>query len=621
MNEIDSRLELLLKQYFPGWKAEKLLGSGSYGRVYRIYRENAGERYHSALKWIEYPRDPQEIRTLEAQGLSSDEIKAYYAKTAVALQREISILVRLKANSHIVSIEDHYVIDRDEGGFDLLIRMEELTPLSELIKSLTVRDAVKLGRDVCTALVDCATESIVHRDIKPDNIFRNHLGSYKLGDFGVAKHLYASEAAYSQKGTPLYMAPEVVNGESYDARADIYSLGLVLYKLLNAQRLPFEPAGRMPLPDEQSAARQKRIKGEKFPPPSQADEELGEVILKACAFDPEDRYSSAAEFLEALEGVDLSFDGDNPLIINEASAPREKDVQGETVNLATQNVRPKDDDEVQSGWIHKTGGDDETEIIDEFPPDTPPTPPDPPPEPESEPPKKHKTPYIIAAVIALIVIAVAGYLIFRPGAKGITNIEYTKNSIKSVLTWKGGKAPWSVQGENYGTLVCDSPKAELYLMPGAQYNFTITDADGLTATAAVNAPAEKKWDGEVNVFSARLYRYKVSPGETPETASSPRAAEAVSYSSEIGKEKQDGYFVLFRCVNPGADVSAECVITGGKQPVYQVITLPYAAQKEGGAVYISLNEALTELPENSEMVKLNVYIDSQTLYSGEWNIQ
>ena len=165
MNEIDTRLELLLRQYFPGWKVEKQLGSGSYGRVFRIFRENAGETFYCALKWIEYPRDPREINALEAKGWSTDEIKAYYSKTALALKREISILDRLKGNSHIVSIDDHYVIDRDEGGFDLLIRMEELTPLPEIIKTLTIRDAVKLGKDVCEALIDCGTENIVHSDI------------------------------------------------------------------------------------------------------------------------------------------------------------------------------------------------------------------------------------------------------------------------------------------------------------------------------------------------------------------------------------------------------------------------------------------------------------------------
>lgn len=85
----------------------------------------------------------------------------------------------------------------------------------------------------------CQCQNIIHRDIKPENIFVSRFGEFKLGDFGIARELDRSMSGLSKKGTFSYMAPEMYKGEEYDARVDIYSLGIVLYKLCNHNRLPF----------------------------------------------------------------------------------------------------------------------------------------------------------------------------------------------------------------------------------------------------------------------------------------------------------------------------------------------------------------------------------------------
>lgn len=90
------------------------------------------------------------------------------------------------------------------------------------------------------ALEYCQCQNIIHRDIKPENIFVSRFGEFKLGDFGIARETgSALRADYPKKGTFSYMAPEMYKGEEYDARVDIYSLGIVLYKLCNHNRLPF----------------------------------------------------------------------------------------------------------------------------------------------------------------------------------------------------------------------------------------------------------------------------------------------------------------------------------------------------------------------------------------------
>ena len=94
---------------------------------------------------------------------------------------------------------------------------------------------------MCNALELCEKRGIIHRDIKPDNIFINDNGDYKLGDFGVARQLEKSSTFMSRRGNQAYMAPEVYKGEWYGEKADIYSLGLVLYRLLNNSRIPFMP--------------------------------------------------------------------------------------------------------------------------------------------------------------------------------------------------------------------------------------------------------------------------------------------------------------------------------------------------------------------------------------------
>jgi len=108
-------------------------------------------------------------------------------------------------------------------------------------------------------------------------------------------------------GTYKYMAPEVYNNQPYGTSADIYSLGLVLYWLLNERRMPF-----MPLPPEklkhgmEEESRNRRFSGEPLPPPAHGSEKLKKIVLKACAYNPADRYSSAAEMLQDLNGNDNS---------------------------------------------------------------------------------------------------------------------------------------------------------------------------------------------------------------------------------------------------------------------------------------------------------------------------
>jgi len=173
---------------------------------------------------------------------------------------------------------------------------------------MTRNDIVSLGLDLCTALDICSKRGIIHRDIKDENIFVNEDGIFKLGDFGIAMNLVRGGWTAAMLGTPHFMVPEVFHGEPYGAQVDLYSLGIVLYRLLHHGRLPCMPPYPAPvLGTDGALALQRRMRGEEFPPPDQADGRLADVVLKACAYRATDRYGSAAEMKIDLLKVAKDF--------------------------------------------------------------------------------------------------------------------------------------------------------------------------------------------------------------------------------------------------------------------------------------------------------------------------
>ena len=296
---------------FGKWYITKQLGAGSYGKVFEIQRTDAldGTVYRGALKAITIPSSPEELQSvLDEDGLDRQGASSYFRETVVALNREIALMNKVKGHSNIVSYEDHDVIEHTDGiGWDILIRMELLTPISQYFKQFDTipRQAVlRLGIDLCRALEVCEKYSIIHRDIKPANIFISDTGDFKLGDFGVARTASASTGASTFAGTVNYMAPEVFRREKYTASVDTYSLGLVMYQLLNGRRMPFFPQPpQVPTPDILRTAQERRLAGEPLPQPVYADPQLAAVVLKACAPAPADRFADPTQMRRALEAL------------------------------------------------------------------------------------------------------------------------------------------------------------------------------------------------------------------------------------------------------------------------------------------------------------------------------
>lgn len=294
-----------INQIWPEWHTVELIGRGAFGEVYKAKREKLGEIFYSAVKVIRIPREEGEVREMLADGHTSQSIRYYYESIARGLMNEIKVMEVLKSAGNVVNIEEFDVREREDGiGWEAFIRMELLRNLNEYRqgREMSQEEIVKLGSDICEALVCCEKSRIIHRDIKPSNIFVDVYGNFKLGDFGIARQMERTQSTLSQKGTEMYMAPEVRYGESGSSyNVDLYSLGLVMYRLLNGNRMPFEPADKEMISfQEREDALARRLRGEKLPLPEKADPALGRIIVKACEADRNKRYQSAEEMKEDL---------------------------------------------------------------------------------------------------------------------------------------------------------------------------------------------------------------------------------------------------------------------------------------------------------------------------------
>jgi predicted Ser/Thr protein kinase len=255
-----------LAPHFPQLEILSCLGRGGMGVVYRA-RQKSLNRIVA-------------LKLLAPERASDSEFAARFEKEALALAA--------LNHPHIVGVYD----SGQAGGFFYL--------LMEFVDGVNLRQAMRGGRftpeqalaivpPVCEALQYAHEHGIVHRDIKPENLLLDKEGRVKIADFGIAKligetsgDVAPASAAYSvAAGTPQYMAPEQATAGKVDHRADIYSLGVVLYELLT---------GELP--------------GAKLQPPSQRvqiDVRLDEIVLRALETKPEMRFQSAVDFRTRVE--------------------------------------------------------------------------------------------------------------------------------------------------------------------------------------------------------------------------------------------------------------------------------------------------------------------------------
>ena len=289
------------------WTIIEEIGHGAYGTVYRAERIFGEQIYTSAIKVIEI--DPQDdINWSLLSRVSEERKQAHYKHRKEKYEREIKVLNDLEGQPHIVSIKDFEIVEApDHSLLQIFIQMELLTGLQAYANTcgMEEEDIIRMGLDLCDALICCKNHEIIHRDIKPNNIFvkNGRPATFKLGDFGVA--ISTDNSKTTMAGTPRYLAPEIVKGSKQAShQTDLYALGLVLYELSNQGKPPYTPQDKEIISDYMyQEILQRRLKSRHLPPPATASAPLARIILKACAFDPNERYKDAEEMQRDLARI------------------------------------------------------------------------------------------------------------------------------------------------------------------------------------------------------------------------------------------------------------------------------------------------------------------------------
>ncbi|MCX4682139.1 serine/threonine protein kinase [Streptomyces sp. NBC_01433] len=211
------------KQLVGRYELREVLGTGGMGVVHRAVDARLGREV--ALKVVDLSCAPQAERA--------------------RFEREALAAGRLRS-AHVVTVHDagEGMLDGARVGF-LVMELLEGAPLNSVLAHglADVANVVSWGRQILRGLRDAHTAGVVHRDIKPSNVILSSQGVVTLVDFGIA-HLSTSNETLTLPGTvvgtPSYMAPEQLRGETADGRSDLYGLGCVLYELLTGQP-PFGP--------------------------------------------------------------------------------------------------------------------------------------------------------------------------------------------------------------------------------------------------------------------------------------------------------------------------------------------------------------------------------------------
>ena len=282
------------------WKIEEKIGEGKYADIYLASKNVDGVIAHCAVKYISLPKEGESVEDLIKDGTIKDEseVYSYYSDLVSDLKKDFMVMKNFEGNPYFLNCYEWFEQEKDFNmGIDIYIRMEKAKDLNEYFaeKRFTEDDIIKLGIDISSALEVCEKKNIIHKDIKPENIFYGEDDCYKLGDFGAAITSAFIGKGRKVTGTYSYMSIEAYNKEDVNFSTDIYSLGLVMYMLLNNGNLPFQS-------DEVSLteAAKMRLKGEEIPVIDGVSSELMKIVLKACSYDSSNRYQSATTLKEDL---------------------------------------------------------------------------------------------------------------------------------------------------------------------------------------------------------------------------------------------------------------------------------------------------------------------------------
>jgi serine/threonine protein kinase len=269
-------MEDLTGKQFGHYQIVAPLGEGGMAAVYKAYQPSM-ERYVA-------------IKVLPRHMVTSEEF-------VLRFRREAKLLAQLQ-HPHILSVFDYGEAD---GYPYIVMPFVQGGTLSELIqkRSLSLADVRRIITQLGSALSYAHARGMIHRDIKPSNVLIDESNNCLLTDFGLARMVEASikiTTSGTVMGTPAYMSPEQGAGSQIDPRSDIYSLGIILYEMVTG-RVPYE--AETPVAVVFKHIQDPLPSARKLNP--NLPESLELILLKALAKNPDDRYQTAEDFVQAIQ--------------------------------------------------------------------------------------------------------------------------------------------------------------------------------------------------------------------------------------------------------------------------------------------------------------------------------
>ena len=300
---------------------------------YPAMRDDSEKRY--IVKKISLPASQVQVEALLLTGVFRDAeaVRVYYEDLAQGVRKEVQTLETLAGQRGFVPYKAHQIEPMEEGvGYDVILLSRYRKTLDRFMERnpMTHLSAVNLGIDMCAALAVCREAGWLYVDLKPQNIHMFEDQEYRIGDLGFMPMDMLAYSSLPERYRSIYTAPEVADAYStLNTTMDTYALGLILYQVYNAGKLPFETT------EERSEWYARLTGGEGMTAPVCADEEMTSIIAKAIASDPADRWQTPAEMGHALISyMQRNGADDIPLVLPEPEPVEEAPATEETVEEA-----------------------------------------------------------------------------------------------------------------------------------------------------------------------------------------------------------------------------------------------------------------------------------------------
>lgn len=562
-----------LEPLFGKWNVEDTVAQGKNTTVFKVSGYENDKRITRAVEAIKFPGSNEEISLAIESGRFAT-VDEYLAFAEKKICENIEKMRTFSQSRNIVNYYDYTVV-KESNCFYVLILRELMTPLSNYLKDRHIKhkEAVKLGWDICNALEEFRQAGIIHRFVTPDNIFMGENASFKLGDFGIDS-MYRKKSGNGNS----YKAPETFSGKECTS-ADIYALGMVLYKLMNNNRGPFLPEYPAPVSyEDRERASSRRLRGDMLPMPSSADSGLARIIFTAAAFRPEERYSSPLQMKNDIEAYVRKA-------LNENTQPKPTPVA-----VPEYGATPKRTDGAAS-----VGAKDKAAFAEAFRDDEEDIPAE----------KNYKKWYVVIGILIVVLAVMIGVIIGtlsgndEDGPEPIVNIDYDGTAQSS--TTKITTEPY----EEEGTTAEEDTTAEEELTTEEA-----TTEEATTEEATTEESTTEEATTEADVTEGTTQEVTVPTNQQPD----PEAVRPGDIAADGRVYNQlSGCSVVF---TPQSDDDNTIVIEIGalNGSNMKIVKTPYVYMELEGNIILRSDTAVTIIESDSESYMIELSVADENFY-------